>query len=259
MKLYHNPMSTCSQKVRLVLAEKKIEFESVVLDLQSGAQFDPGYLKLNPRAVVPTLIHEARSVTESTLINEYLEDCYPEPSLLPNTAIERYQMRAFCKQLDEVLHPACAVITYAIGARPGLLAKPKAEVDALINNIPDEARRTHRAMVIKEGIHAPIFTTALAQYLQILGRAEARLAQTPYLAGEQISLADYGLAPYLLRLEHLALDTVTDRYPGVKGWYHRIQQRASYQIAITNWLPKAAVAGFKAAGKAVIAEIRFPE
>ena len=97
-------------------------------------------------------------------------------------------MRAFCKQLDEVLHPACAVITYAIGARPGLLAKPKAEVDALINNIPDEARRTHRAMVIKEGIHAPIFTTALAQYLQILGRAEARLAQTPYLAGEQISL-----------------------------------------------------------------------
>jgi hypothetical protein len=45
----------------------------------------------------------------------------------------------------------------------------------------------------------------------------------------------------------------------VKGWYHRIQQRASYQIAITNWLPKAAVAGFKAAGKAVIAEIRFPE
>ena len=77
MKLYHNPMSTCSQKVRLVLAEKQLDFESVVLDLQGGAQFESEYLKLNPQAVVPTLVHQAQVITESTLINEYLEDCYP--------------------------------------------------------------------------------------------------------------------------------------------------------------------------------------
>ena len=110
MKLYHNPMSTCSQKVRLVLAEKQLDFESVVLDLQGGAQFESEYLKLNPQAVVPTLVHQAQVITESTLINEYLEDCYPEPSLLPKTAIERYQLRAFCKQLDDHLHP-CLLYT----------------------------------------------------------------------------------------------------------------------------------------------------
>ena len=259
MKLYHNPMSTCSQKVRLVLAEKKIEFESVVLDLQSGAQFEPQYLKLNPQAVVPTLVHQERAVTESTLINEYLEDCYPEPSLLPKTAIERYQMRAFCKQLDDALHPACGVITFAIGARPGLLAKPKAELNALIDNIPDETRRHHRAMVIEEGIQAPIFATALAQYLQILDRAESLLAQTPFLAGEHVSLADYALTPYVLRLEHLAMDAVLHRHPNLSAWYQGIQHRDSYQTAITHWLPATAVAGFKAAGNAVLTEIKFPE
>lgn len=258
MKLYHNPMSTCSQKVRLVLAEKNLDFESIILDLQRGAQFEPAYLRLNPQAVVPTLVHQAQVITESTLINEYLEDCYPEPSLLPKTAIERYQLRAFCKQLDDRLHPACGVITYAIGARPGLLMKPEAELAALIAQIPDEARKRHRAMVIQDGVHAPIFKTALAQYLQILDFADAQLALRPFLAGTQLSLADYALMPYVLRLEHLALDKVMTRYPALAAWYHLIQQRDSYQIAINDWLPKAAVAGFKAAGEAVAAEITFP-
>ena len=55
MKLYHNIVSTCSQKVRLVLAEKNLVYESEFLDLQRGDQFAPDYLKLNPNAVVPTL------------------------------------------------------------------------------------------------------------------------------------------------------------------------------------------------------------
>ena len=259
MKLYHNPMSTCSQKVRLVLAEKQLDFESVILDLQGGAQFEPGYLELNPQGVVPTLVHQAQVITESTLINEYLEDCCPEPSLLPETAIERYELRGFCKQLDDRLHPACGVITYAIGARPGLLMKPNAELDALIAQIPDEARRHHRAMVIQDGIHAPIFKTALAQNLQILDFAEAQLALTPFLAGTQLSLADYALTPYVLRLKHLAMGTVVNRYPALAAWHQLIQQRNSYQIAINDWLPKAAVASFKAAGEAVISEITFAE
>ena len=169
------------------------------------------------------------------------------------------QLRDFCKQLDDHLHPACGVITYAIGARPGLLKKPEAELAALIAQIPDEARRRHRAMVIQDGVHAPIFKTAFAQYLQVLDFAEAQLALRPFLAGTQLSLADYALTPYVLRLEHLALDKVMTRYPALATWYQLIQQRDSYQIAINDWLPKAAVASFKAAGEAVAAEITFPE
>ena len=81
MKLYHNPVSTCSQKVRLVLAEKGLEYESEVLDLLAGDQFAPDYVAKNPSAVVPTLEDGGRVFVESTLINEYLDDAYPEQQL----------------------------------------------------------------------------------------------------------------------------------------------------------------------------------
>ena len=97
MRLYHNPISTCSQKVRMVLHEKGLAFEDTVLDLQQGEQFEPGYQALNPNAVVPTLEDQGSVMIESTLINEYLDDAYPTKPLKPVSAVERHQMRLFCK------------------------------------------------------------------------------------------------------------------------------------------------------------------
>ena len=74
MKLYHNALSTCSQKVRLVLAEKHLTFESILMDLQTGDQFSAEYRKINPKAVVPSLEDQGRVYIESSLINEYLDD-----------------------------------------------------------------------------------------------------------------------------------------------------------------------------------------
>ena len=72
LTLYHNALSTCSQKVRLVLAEKKIEFESKPIDLVAGQQHDPDYVALNPKHVVPTLVVDGNVVRESSIIAEYL-------------------------------------------------------------------------------------------------------------------------------------------------------------------------------------------
>jgi glutathione S-transferase len=73
LTLYHNALSTCSQKVRLVLAEKGIEFESRLIDLMSGQQHDPQYVALNPKHVVPTLVVDGEVVRESSIIAEYLD------------------------------------------------------------------------------------------------------------------------------------------------------------------------------------------
>ena len=86
MKRFHAPISTCSQKVRLVLAEKGLAYESALVDLTSGEQFKPEYLALNPSAVVPTLQDGGATFVESTLINEYLDDAYPEVALKPRIA-----------------------------------------------------------------------------------------------------------------------------------------------------------------------------
>ena len=88
LTLYHSVESTCAQKVRIVLAAKGLAWEEICLNLRKGEQFAPQYLRLNPRAVVPTLVHDGAVIRESSVINEYLEDCFPEPPLRPvNSAI----------------------------------------------------------------------------------------------------------------------------------------------------------------------------
>ena len=76
LRLYHNDMSVCAQKVRFALAEKKLAWEGHHLNLRAGDQQEPEYLKLNPNAVVPTLVDDGNIMVESTVICEYLDDAY---------------------------------------------------------------------------------------------------------------------------------------------------------------------------------------
>ncbi len=76
MKLYHSGTSVCAIKARITLEEKGLAWDGELLDLQRGDQHRPEYLKLNPNAVVPTLVHDGRVVIESTLILEYLDEAF---------------------------------------------------------------------------------------------------------------------------------------------------------------------------------------
>ena len=255
MKLYHAPISTCSQKVRLALAEKGLDYDSEFIDLQKGEQFAADYLAKNPAGVVPTLEDQGNVLIESTLINEYLEDAYPRPALAPAAPAARHLMRLWCKRVDE-LHGACGIQTYAIGIRPGLLKRDPAEVDALVEAIPDPGRRAIRRSVVDHGVQAPEFTGAFTAHLKTFALAEQALTGTPWLAGEEFSLADVALLPYVLRVDHLALNSLLEDRPALTGWYRRMQDRPSYQPAVAAFLPEAAVAGFRRAGEAVAEEVQ---
>jgi len=104
LALYHNDMSSCAQKVRLCLAEKELEWESRHLDLRAGEHQQDWYVRLNPRAVVPTLVDDDTVVPESNVINEYLEDRFPDHALMPDDAFGRAKVRLWTKQLDEGVH-----------------------------------------------------------------------------------------------------------------------------------------------------------
>jgi glutathione S-transferase len=113
IELYHHGSSVCAAKVRFTLMEKAIPWESRYVDILKGEQFDPEYLKLNPMAVVPTLVHDGEVLTESTVICEYLDDAFGDHPLKPETALETARMRLWTKAVDEHIHPACKYITYA--------------------------------------------------------------------------------------------------------------------------------------------------
>lgn len=255
MKLFHNGLSTCSQKVRLALAEKQLTFASEILNLQKGDQFTPEYQRLNPKQLVPVLEDGGRYYVESTLINEYVDDAYPDSPLKPDAPHDRYRMRAFIKMIDEVQHPACAVITYAIGFRPQMLKKDPQEVQALIDKVPDPLRRENRRAVIKDGVGAPVFKEALGNYMKVFEEAELILQDSDWLAGEFFSLADCALTPYVLRLEHLGQSGLFSALPRLQAWFDRVRQRPCYDTAISDWLVETAVSHFLEGGKQVEREV----
>ena len=80
--LYNAPQPTCSQRVRFVLNAKGLEFAEHKLDLFAGDQLKEDYLKLNPNGLVPTLVHDDTVIIDSSVINEYLDEVFPEPERL---------------------------------------------------------------------------------------------------------------------------------------------------------------------------------
>lgn len=251
LALYHNALSSCSQKVRLVLAEKGLDFESRVVDLLSGQQHDPEYVKLNPNHVVPTLVDGPHVLIESTLINEYLDDAFPEWPMRPSEAAARHAARLWTKQIDEKVHPAAGVLTYAVGPRKMILGQSEAEREAHIEAIPDPARRAARRSVIEHGVKAPEFAGALGQFIDLLDRMQAYLDGSRWLSGRDFGLADAAALPYVLRLDTLSMTPLIDARPRAADWLARVQARPSYATAVGAWLPAPVVEMLKSNGREV--------
>lgn len=253
LELYNFPLSTCSVKVRLVLAEKGVEAKIHWLNLGKGEQFSSSYLKLNPQAVVPTLIDDGLVVVESTLINEYLEHRFPSPRLVSEIPAESYRTRFFTQMLDTTLHPACAVVTSAVIGRPQLLQQAGDDVRASIARIPDPAKRDMRMDIYERGVESSLFGPALVAYVRCLDEAEAALGEGAWLAGNDVSLADFGFVPYVMRLDHIGLTELwsDESRPRLGDWYSRMQDRESYQSAVGPHLTEPVLKAIASAGRAV--------
>jgi len=257
LELHHNGLSSCSQKVRLVLAEKNLAFTSRDVNLVSGEQHAPEYVKLNPNHVVPTLIHDGRVLIESSLINEYLEESFPAVPLAPRDPAARHAMRLWVKKIDEKVHPAAGVITYAIGARPAQMLLPPEQRESNVAAIPDAARRAARRSVLEHGVKAPEFEGALHAFLELIDAMDSKLAPGGWLSGDRFGLADAAALPYVLRLEHLAMTPLLSgaARPRVADWLARVKARPSFETAVAAWAPAPILNLFRTQGEAVWAEI----
>jgi glutathione S-transferase len=235
LALYHNDMSSCAQKVRLCLAEKGLPWESRHLSLRAGEHQQDWYVKLNPRAVVPTLIDGDIVVPESNVINEYLEETFPDPPLAPETPYGRARMRLWTKQLDEDVHDACiAILSFGIAFRHQYIARG-AQGQQMLEQIPNVFKRERRRDVIERGLESVHFTHAVARMMLLLHEMNDALRQHRWLVGDTYTIADAAFTPYLVRLEHLDILGMTEDFSYVIDWYERIKARPSYQDGITNW------------------------
>jgi len=236
LALYHNSMSSCSQKVRLALAEKGLDWESRHLNLRAGDAQTPAYLKLNPKGVVPTLEHNGHIVPESSIILEYLEDAFPDHSLRPKDPHDVARVRLWALRLDEGHHDlATTVLSAGVAFRHQFLANGREKFEAQIEKIPDPVKRERRREVVLKGLDAQIFKTALQMWVKILHDLERFLSQSEWLAGDCYSIADAAYTPYITRLEHLSALGFLQGKPALTNWYNKVRKRKNYEEAIVKW------------------------
>jgi glutathione S-transferase len=238
LTLYHGRTSVCSIKARLALAEKGVEFESRVMTLR-GDQFDPGYMKLNPNAVVPTLVHDGRVVIESTVVMHHVDEAFGGAPLMPADPPARAQVRMTEKLMDEHVHVSCMTITFATANRASLARLSPEEMNAELAKAPDPVRSEIKRQVVAHGLDAAPVAEALRQQEHLLDRIEAAMRHGAYLAGGEWSLADAAATPYVWRLDKLKLARLWDTRPGVAAWYQRIRQRPSFKTAVEDWVTPA--------------------
>ena len=211
-------------KVRLTLFEKDLVWKSHLMDLSKGEQFNATYLKLNPRAVVPTLIHDDIVVIELTVINEYLEEAFPQHPLRLPSAAARARMRLWTKR-ERLIHDAVDTVTTATVFRASEMEKSQSERDARVNEMPDPARRKKWRELINFGTESDIHE-ALLRFCVLFTDMEADLRTNPWLAGQEYTLADIGFLSYLNRLLLLQMDHLcNEHFPRVTDWFFRSRSR----------------------------------
>lgn len=225
LELYHGGHTTCSRKARLCLREKALTYKSHLLKLRNFEQHEPAYLALNPNGVVPTLIDDGEPIIESMLINEYIDEKYPDLPLRPASALDRARMRVWTKLADS--HGPAAVV-------PHTWATFKKETDQLtaeqlersLARIPLKERRDRWRKAARGGFCNADRASAKEPARLIITRMETALGRGPWLMGEQYTLADIDLVPFIHRFESLYGDILNPTAsPNVSASLERMRTR----------------------------------
>jgi glutathione S-transferase len=240
--LYHHGSSVCAGKVRIVLAEKSLPWEGIYLDILRGDQFDPAYVKLNPKAVVPTLVHDGKVIIESSVICENLDEAFPTPPLKPADPQQRAAMRLWTKAVDESLHPACAELTFASCHRYIIGRLPPDKLDEFLESTPPISVtadwHARKKEIVRQGMAAPRVDRTFRLYDSYLQKMEDTLARARWLAGDTLSLADIAMAPYVNRLDMLGMSEMwVGSRPLLTDWFERMQARQSFKPSLLAVCP----------------------
>lgn len=206
-RLYHVPLSPFCRKVRLVLAEKKIEVELVEERYWEQSQ---DFLRRNPAGKVPVLKIDNRTLSESQAICEFLDETYAEPRLMPRDAEGRYEVRRLCAWFDDKFHDE---VTSKL-----LYERVNKKVMGL--GYPDSKNVKSGASRIKYHL----------DYLSWL------LDQRRWLAGDQMTLADLSAAAHLSALDYIS-DVDWNRSQNLHEWYAKIKSRPSFRSILADQIP----------------------
>jgi glutathione S-transferase len=207
IRLYHFPLSPFCRKVRLVLAEKRIEADLVV---EPYWEKSADFMRRNPAGRVPVLRAGGLTLCESQAICEYLDETNPDPPLMPRGAAERAEVRRLCGWFDDAFHAEA-------GSR---LLYERVLRRVMGHGYPDSRN-------LKAG------AAAIKHHLDYIGRL---LDERRWLAGEQLSLADLTAAAHLSCVDYIS-DVDWGRSDALRNWYAAMKSRPSFRGLLADQVP----------------------
>lgn len=250
LHLYHNDMSVCAQKVRMVLAHKDLFWEGTHLNLRAGEHFSPHFRKVSPKGFVPVLVHDGDVITESNAIVEYLDEVFVDAPLFPRDALQRAHARVWMIRLDTGLHEQVAVISFCVAFRHQLLQRHATDesLQGFFAQIPDPARRAFMEDVVTNGMESSRLRFAALAYDKLIEDMASALENSEWLVEGEISLADFSMLPYIDRLDQLQLSDWWTPYPQLKQWLSRMRATQGYRLGVKEWIDPAYIQLMKESG-----------
>jgi glutathione S-transferase len=233
--VFHHPLSSCSQKLRIFLNLKGIEWQSHVVDLQSKQNLSAWYLGINPRGLVPTLVHDGAVHIESNDILVYLEHIFPEPRLIPVGMGD--QIKELLRHEDDLHLDLRALSFRFVFAPPG---PPKTEEDlrryanagsGTVQGKRDAAREEQIAFwqqfITGGGISDDAARQSIGKFHAEFVDLDRRLVDRPYLLGANLTVLDIAWYIYVNRLL-LAGYPMTRLHPHLSKWFQRLHERPEF-------------------------------
>ena len=218
----------------MTLAEKKVtDWVPHHIHLFKHQQFHPDYLKLNPKAQVPTLVHNGEIIRESSLICDYLDEIYPDPPLKPKELSQVAQMREWIKDADEGGFEGVASLSFVIIFRAKLMNMSSKDRDTYWASQTVLERTQRQKSCVFEGLDSPYALRAIAVWERIFGSIDRAMSDgRSWLMGNQFTLAEVNLAPFIARLDGLKLvDSWLKKRPHARIWWQAVKSRPSYSKA----------------------------
>ncbi|WP_220800293.1 glutathione S-transferase family protein [Roseobacter sp. OBYS 0001] len=206
-RLFHVPLSPFCRKVRLSLAEKKIDVELVE---ERYWEEDPEFMRRNPAGKVPVLKIDGVIMAESAAICEYIEETRPDPSLMPKDAIARAEVRRLVGWFDDKFH-------HEVTSK---LLYERVNKKMMKLGYPDSKN-------VKAGSKAIKYHLDYMTWL---------LDHRRWLAGDAMSLADFAAAAHLSALDYNS-DVDWNRSEVVKDWYAKIKSRPAFRNILADQVP----------------------
>ncbi|KAM3106797.1 glutathione S-transferase family protein [Phormidesmis sp. 146-33] len=244
LELYHASESLCSQKVKLVLAEKELEWNSHLINLLTFENLQPSYIRLNPKGVVPTLLHQGRVITDSATIVRYLDEQFPHPTLTPADSMLQEKMDRWIDlqnrfPMREVIYGNYQSIEGAI-LRRSIQMKERLLLRLVQANPELQEQYAIKLKDVQQWnctVHnAAEIVNLNATIAPMLDQLEAQLSQTTWLCGNSYSLADTVWTAVLHRLDKLKFSYLWADHtrPALDSYLNRLKSRPSFNTAIQS-------------------------